>query len=175
MSPYERRSAFPRRVATRWITSADLFPNQLCADQLIVAGTVVYSPVQIVFRVVVDEIIFHVTGTAAGNVIVGIYKDNGDTPIGGKLLVQSASTSIAGLSTRVNAIAITPTVLDAGLYWIALANDTNITSVILSIATTAIQTFNKAIAYAALADPCPAGLAASWGIVFVGFRVKSIG
>ena len=93
---------------------------------LIAAGNVSLVPLQIPFTLTIDRVCIFVNNSA-GNVIVGIYRDNGDTPQGGALLGESASTAI-GTSGRRYDIPIGPLQLTLGLYWLCVeASDAALT------------------------------------------------
>jgi hypothetical protein len=85
-------------------------------------GRIDAVPINIPFTMTVDRILIVLQG-AAGNGILGIYRDNGFTPVGGALVVQSASTALADGS---NYLVIASTRLTPSLYWIALTNDVGI-------------------------------------------------
>jgi hypothetical protein len=85
------------------------------------AGRVYMSPIYIPMLLRARKIGFVIDSVNA-NFTVGLYQDNGSTPVGGTLIVQSASTAGAGTFTRMeNTIA--DTYLEEGLYWIAIEAD----------------------------------------------------
>jgi len=60
---------------------------------------------------------------AAGNMRLGIYADNGNTPVGGALLAQSASTAVVG---GFNILIVTGVSIVTGTkYWVAYQLSSN--------------------------------------------------
>jgi hypothetical protein len=82
------------------------------------------APIQISVTLTIDRIAVIWGGTTAGNARIALYRDNGDTPVGGALVVQSASIAKAG-TTRKQEFTIAATQLTPGLYWIAIQSDEN--------------------------------------------------
>lgn len=69
----------------------------------------------------VDAILFTTNSVVAGNVIAGIYRAaSTDTPDGGPLIVQSASTAVSGTINMTNAIPVAQTFLAPGTYYAAI-------------------------------------------------------
>jgi hypothetical protein len=93
----------------------------------------------------------------AGNIRLGLYRDNGDTPAGGALVVETASVALANFK---NEVVIADTVLEPGLYWFALQNDDATPVFITSDQTESLggtlQCYVFAQGYGAFTDPCPA-------------------
>lgn len=77
------------------------------------------TPYQATFRQTLDRIGWCNLDVAQGNVKLAIYEDNGDTPVGGALIVGSASIAVAGIQRKQEAT-IADTQLDPGLYWLIL-------------------------------------------------------
>ena len=100
----------------------DVFwPEQGGAETLNVAGKVFTIPVNVTFHSIVNKIGFYVA-VQAGNLRVGIYRDNGDTPAGGALVVESGSVACGAAGPQ--EIAIAATRLIPGLYWVVIQSDT---------------------------------------------------
>lgn len=122
-----------------------------------VAGLVYLSPLDVPFGSTVDRIIPRWSGVVAGNVRVGIYEEGGvDTPQGGDLLVESASTVVAGIN-RWQLIAVADTVLSPGQYYIAIQSQ-GVGCRIISeqdAGSSFAYNFNNSIGYGAFDDPCP--------------------
>jgi len=91
-----------------------------------VANRVYLMPIQVPIRLSVDRIIVFYRGTVAGNIRAGIYEDNGETPQGAALIVESASVAKSG-TWRKQEITITETELHPGLYWVAVQSDESTT------------------------------------------------
>jgi len=80
------------------------------------------QPIGVGFTCTVDAVVFAVGSPIAGNVRVGVYRDNGFTPAGGALLAESVSTALISTYRRQH-VAIPATRLTPGLYWAALHGD----------------------------------------------------
>lgn len=130
------------------------------------AGRVYLTPLIIKDTVTVDRIGLTMDDPTAGNWTVGIYADNGDTPQGGDLIVESASTS-KGASWTSQEITITPTTLQPGTYWLAIQSD-EVTTVIMRTSsmysgiTLNPRYYDRGGGYGALTNPCPALTATSF-------------
>lgn len=126
------------------------------------AGRVMLVPIQIEFQMTLDRIGLLKGATIAGNLIVGIYEDNGDTPFDGALVVESASVAMSAGTFRKQEITIANTLLDPALYWLAIETD-DTTAVVYGFPSTlsyegTLQAYyyDRAGGYGALTDPCPA-------------------
>lgn len=134
------------------------------------------TPLQVEFDCVADAI--HVTwgNPSAGNFRVGLYRDNGYTPVGGALLGESGSIAKAGINlSQVVMLADTP--LNAGIYWVAVVGDES---------TTLFMSTNNAVitggyvqshyydlgAYGPLTNPCPATITGTLQVFWSLLRVK---
>lgn len=118
------------------------------------------SPLIIEYTLTVDRVGICNFATLAGNVIAGLYRDNGDTPTGGALLVSSVSTALAGAHQK-QEITIANTQLTAGLYWMAtIYSNATYTGGWMGIpqATQGGTLFTRYYGAGAFAltDPCPA-------------------
>jgi hypothetical protein len=117
---------------------------------------------------------------SAGNARVGIYRDNGGTPVGGAVVVQSASIakSAAFLGQE---FAIATTKLTKGLYWIAVESD-EATSKFYRCGTAffdppafnATGYYDRGGGYGVLTDPCPAVTASNANVPFAYVIVYSV-
>lgn len=124
------------------------------------ANAVYLWPVVVPHRVTVERIFFVHVAVAAGNWRAGIYADNGDTPVGGALLCESPSTLSNG-TNRCQELTVPDTVLDPGLYWIALAASTTTDTYFYILPQLTIGCTLTGHAYALgawgpLTNPCPA-------------------
>lgn len=124
------------------------------------AGRYFLVPFNVEYTITIDTIGFATRETAGGNVIVGAYEDNGDTPVGGSLIVQSASTALAGRINQKIEVPIASTQLTPRLIWLVLrgsasADVVNGTGAFVRAGGT-LQEYYIDGAYAALPDPCPA-------------------
>jgi len=97
-------------------------------------------------------------GAAVGNVRSGIYADNGNTPIGGALLIDCGAVAVLpAVSKQEVACVIT---LNPGLYWLAMVNDAANQFRGNTVADALGGTLNSlwvAQAYGALPNPFPGG------------------
>lgn len=135
--------------------------NECTAGQNPVVAQVYIRPFQLEYPMTLDRIGMR-HGTANGNFRAAIYADNGDTPVGGALLVESASIAVAW---GVQEIPIGPISLPAGLYWRPVMYDDATDAVLRCSTTTLIDQFGTlgmheylrgGGVYGAFVDPCPA-------------------
>lgn len=124
-----------------------------------VAGRVFMHPLEVPFTMTADRIGYRIASTCAGNIRVGIYADNGDTPVGAVLIVQSASVAKPGIN-QYHEVTIPDTQLRPGLYWLAIQSDEVTTEVDMSwFAGSSGITLRAGFydhAYGAFTSPCPA-------------------
>jgi len=121
------------------------------------AGRCFLQPLIIEYPRTIDGVIVDIQNVCAGNHRVGIYRDNGDTPVGGALVAQSGSVAKAGVWTT--ALIPLAAALARGLYWIGIMSDE-----VLTEYTRLNNSWNAAVlprcyydqAYGAFANPCPA-------------------
>lgn len=85
---------------------------------LVAIGRVFVVPVEVKILCTVNAIGFAPT-VSAGNLRVGLYRDNGDTPAGGTLVTESVSTPCPAINVK-GEINIAPVRLAPGLYWLAI-------------------------------------------------------
>lgn len=153
--------------------------NNINDTSLTMATAIVYlSPIEVNYTMTVDRICVPWMNVAAGNVKAVIYRDNGDTPAGGAVVVVAGSVAKSG-TYRKQEIAIADTQLLPTLYWIGIVSD-EATSIPVSTSsylgrqgTVTTHSYNLVAYVNAFTDPCPAVAAANYepGCFF---RVKSI-
>lgn len=76
------------------------------------------------FQQTLDRLGWVASSVTAGSVKMGLYMDNGDTPVGGALIVGSAA--VAALANQKNELTIVDSQIDPGLYWLAQLAQTGI-------------------------------------------------
>ncbi|GAJ06618.1 unnamed protein product, partial [marine sediment metagenome] len=117
-------------------------------------------PFKVEFTVTLDRIGW-IQGTLAGNCRGGIYRDNGDTPVGGALIVDSGLLAVPAGAQRKKEIPIVSTRLTPGLYWVGATFDDIVNTInridltVVPDGTLPASWFLNAPA-AALANPYPA-------------------
>lgn len=111
------------RPYRRYIHSAELWGTAFTGT-LFVTGRVYVAPIQIPVTLTIDRLGWIQDNVSAGNVRNGLYRDMGDTPVGGALVVESASIAKAGTLRKMEAV-IVDTQLSPGLYWRAIRSDEN--------------------------------------------------
>ena len=152
---------------TQTVKKKHLFPDTLktFASSTWTVGRVNMIHIELTEAQSISAINISNGATIAGNITVGIYAEGApNTPAGGAVLVQSASTAHAG-SNVFQSIAITPTWLPAGGYYIALICS-DATSDIYRLGALSLYDgqgfyYDRAGGYGALTDPCPAVTAAT--------------
>ena len=119
------------------------------------------NPVQIPFDLTVDRIGWANAGVSAGNVRAGLYRDNGDTPVGGALVFETGAVAM-GLVSQKQDVIIPDTVLTRGLYWFIFQNDNDTARFIYIHSPLSIggflQSYRYDHAFAPFTDPCPASV-----------------
>lgn len=141
-------------------------------------GRVRLKPIIVNFEETVDRLAY-INRAANGNLIAGIYEDNGDTPAGGSLVKESASVACV---LGVQEVAVTDTSLTEGLYWLAYIFDdvtaqwarSASTNIIEDNATLVGKYYDRAGGYGALTDPCPAVATDNNNSIISYMRVKSV-
>lgn len=126
----------------------------------VVVNRVYLMPLEVPFTATVNRIAVTYFTPVAGNIRAGIYQDNGDTPFGGSLLVESASVAKSG-TDRAQEIVIAATQLTPGLYWTAVVSDeatTMVFRILWRMWETASLVSRKYLlgVYGPLTNPCPA-------------------
>ena len=144
-----------------------LFDMRADATLTHVANRVYLTPIEVPVRLTVDRICVSKLGVAAGNYRAGIYKDNGNTPTGGALVVESDSIAKGGAWASIE-LTIAATQLEPGLYWIAILSDEATTQVLATYNSEGVglsveNRYYDIGAYGALTNPCPATLLAPNG------------
>jgi len=142
------------------------------------AQTLYLIPIDIPVRLTIDKIGWVNSTVTTGNLKVGIYPDNGDTPDGSALTVVSASIAAAG-NTQKQEGTIADTQLTPGLYWLALlplagANFSLKGGEQPTEDGGTIQPKSKAIASDTMPATCPTGLSDGYGKPLMFIRVKSV-
>lgn len=121
-------------------------------------GDLHLTPVQIEFLCTVEAIGFITENPVSPFVRMGIYYDNGDTPVGGALIVQGGP--LAPVVNQKNEVVVAATQLVPGLYWIAFISDGDCD--VMSPTWqglgggTIVAYWSDNYGYGALPDPCPA-------------------
>jgi len=124
----------------------------------VTAARVYLQMIQIPVEMTIDRIA-HCVVVQNGNIIRGIYEDNGLTPAGGALVVESASVALGAAGW--DEITVADTTLAEGLYWLALESD-DATANLRRVDSLSVPTisghyfYNRALGYGPLTDPCPA-------------------
>ena len=144
----------------RWIKPSITNGTQSTSGTL-TAGRVHLNHFEVNYPVIVDAIAFYNFATVAGNITVGIYGPipTEETCLNAPVLVQSASTAMAGANQR-QVISLTPTTLRPGRYYVAF--ETSDATATFGTGTSAgtiiewIQYYDRGGGYGALTDPCPA-------------------
>jgi len=158
-------------------TLHSFFPNT-GSTEVVATARVYVNPIVVPVDLYVDAVIIHLGDPVAGNVIVGIYADNTDTPVGGAVIIESASTAKTGTNRQME-VAITETLLTKGLYWLAIESDEATTILQKSSGywcaggTLKSHTYERAGGYGALTDPCPATTTDSVSLI-VDLRVSKV-
>lgn len=140
-----------------------LHGNPHAGNSGVTIGRVYLRPLEVQFTVTVNSADIWVQAQA-GNVILGIYRDNGDTPAGGAVVAETPST-VVGVATRAQEIAYSASArLTPGLYWVAFEASNSVTArfgrleddiLLESNATLRTWYYDRAGGYGALTDPCP--------------------
>jgi len=117
------------------------------------------TPIEVPVRMSVDRVIVPFTTPVAGNIRAGIYRDNGNTPQDGALIVESASVAKAGTNQK-QEIVIAETQLEPGLYWLATLSDESTTVAYRSAGNFTVRGSVLAYyydlgVYGLMTNPCP--------------------
>jgi len=131
-----------------------------------VANRLYAIPIQVFKRFNVSKLGWSIS-VQAGNMRTGIYRDNGDTPVGGALLIDNGAVACAAGNQKqeVNCV-IT---LEPGLYWLAMVLDAAprlLGSQGWLLGGTLLKG-RVAFAYGALPNPYPAGFVADLDTPFM--------
>jgi len=121
-----------------------------------VVARVYLVPINVPFDCFVDALMVRID-VQAGNMHIGLYRDNGYTPAGGALVVDSGSVAVPAPAGH-NDISITETFLEAGLYWLAVEfSDATATWYWSNIYVYPLEAvyYDRVGGYGALIDPCP--------------------
>jgi len=165
-----------------------LLYNHACIDSVSSAWGAIrrtyLAPIQVPFRLTVDRIWAMFGTTVISNIAGAIYKDNGDTPVGGARVVQFGSTGmVVADSNRIKGFVIADTALDAKLHWLAIQASASGNWLYLPSArwtagnTGTLQGYRFTVdvgVFPTLTDPCPACTLDATGLWVGGLRVKSV-
>ena len=130
------------------------------------------GPIFIPRKMLIDQFIIGST-LLSGNILVGIYNDNNETPQGGSLVFHSAALPVA----QVNVFPVN-IVLSQGLYWVAVMFDSGASNFLRCFSLNALPNPYNGCSYTnasfTLADPCPAVTANSVLSPYVFLRVANV-
>ena len=145
------------------------------ATQAFAVATRIYlGCIQVPFNVTIDGL-FYVVGTAQnGNIRMGLFRDNGDDPSGGALVVESASVAQGAVNEQ-QMVTVADTVLTPGRYWVAVQTD-DISATFLRYFDNSVSTarrYARGGAYGPFENPCPAAVLDPV-LICCGTRVKSV-
>jgi len=171
MAKFNTTSKPKRRWLTPYLTTVASTSQAAAA-----IGRVYLMEFEVPTTVTVDAVAWENAATVTGNVTVGIYGPiiTEETCAGAAVKVQSASTAVGSANTT-QTIALTPTVLTPGRYYVALEFDSTTTTFYRSASVTGgiiagmAQTYDRASGYGALTNPCPA---VTTGAIFPGIFVR---
>lgn len=90
------------------------------ADLTLTAQRIYFQPYIARFQQTINDIGWINANPVQGNVKVGVYDDNGDTPVGGALLQGSAAIAQAGANQKQEGALTSALQVDPGLYWLAI-------------------------------------------------------
>jgi len=129
-------------------------------DLTVATARVYLIPLEVPVTLTTDAIWVAYLDPSVGNCRAAIYADNGETPVGGALIVESASVAKGGIWSSQD-ITIADIELNPGLYWLAYQSDENTTIVYghntAMINNLRISSYRYDLgAYGAFTDPCPA-------------------
>jgi len=142
------------------------------------ADLVTLVPIDIWFPVTVDRVGgYQRAFNGTGLMRVAIYEDNGNTPVGGALIVESAAVADARARAKAEAL-IANTPLLGGRYWLAINRD-NIANTFMNYqaeeaAGGTWQTLFHARPFGPFADPCPASALTTSAGIRLYVRVASV-
>ena len=132
-------------------------------------GRVWLTELTIPWKMEVDQLIYEVGGTAAGNARMALYEmgPNEDEPDGGKLIVETDSSPQPG-AYYCHIFDITPLVLNPGRYFIAVMGDDASGTWwgrrhVGADGGLYVYYFDNPGGYGAFADPCPNTVPANYG------------
>lgn len=123
------------------------------------AGRVYLCPIDIMWPVMVDRVIYKIGIVTNGNLRAGIYRQGAtaDSPAGGVLAVESASVAM-GAAFALQAVTIADTLLTPGQYFVALQWDNNVGTFeeIYDESLAYVFYYDRGGGYGAFTSPCPA-------------------
>ena len=94
------------------------------------ADYVYLGPIEVKCRSTIDRIAIVYDTPCAGNIRAGLYYDNGYTPVGGALLVETAALAKTG-TFRIHELPIVDTLIEPGMYWMGILSDDPTTAVVM--------------------------------------------
>lgn len=123
-------------------------------------GRVYLVPIVVLQKINFDRLCYMCT-TTNGNVRMGIYRDGGNTPNGGALIVESASTAMGAILKPLE-LTVTEATISRGLYWLGFESD--VATAVLrrfdqnysQVGTLQTYYYDRGGGYGAFTDPCPA-------------------
>jgi len=145
------------------------------ATQTFAIATRIYlGEIQVPFTVTIDRLFYVVGGAQNGNIRMGLFRDNGDDPSGGVLVVESASVA-QGVVNQQQVVAVADTLLTPGRYWVALQTDDGAATFMRYFDGTGAtaRLYTRGGAYGPFENPCPAAALDSV-LICCGARVKSV-
>ena len=151
-----------------------MLPYLIVSSNFGATGRVYLVPIDVLWPVIIDRIIYQVGTTSAGNVRLGIYREGAtvDSPLGAALVVESAS--VAQLTANyVQMVTVADTLLVPGQYFVGIQGSDATGTCYLSLDAEGklANYYDRAGGYGALTDPCPA-LIAQASTPFFMLRVK---
>lgn len=124
----------------------------------VTTGNVHLLPIEIGETVTIDALVIPVSNNV-GNVRMCLYRDNGNVPDGGALIVETASVAPVG-GNRKSEVAIANTQLIPGMYWFGFQCDNGALTLLrmgdLVNTSGTVEGKSYALVYGAFTDPCPA-------------------
>jgi len=140
------------------------------------AGTVYLCAIDVPWDCIVDRLQAHIAAVNSGHVRLGLYREGStqDSPAGGALVVESASTAPPGASRPIVA-SVSDTLLTRGLHFLAVQADNTTVTIQIIYAASAIWSYSytRAGGYGAFTNPCPSASAENNQVVGA-IRVKQV-
>ena len=161
------------------------FFGGISVNQNPVSGRVFLQAIQVPRQLTVDQFLIPILNSGTGNYRGCLYADNGDTPVGGKLTIDTGDVASAANSLDpVGTLSVSPVVsLKPGLYWIgyqtsvvgaSMRTDGSGSSSNLLPAIFNGCFYDNPGGYGAPQDPCPAVTNLSSQCVYQYLRVLSV-
>jgi hypothetical protein len=146
-------------------------------------NTIYALPFQLSVPLTVDRLgMMWMAGVGGNNVRVAFYRDNGDTPDGGALIVQSGVLPVPVGAQERKEFALADTLLASGLYWAAVLFDADQADMCSLLhawygsgggAEATLSSHSAAFAFGAFPNPFPVS---AWDVTvpMMYLRIKSI-